>query len=761
MVSRFRCPYFRKRVTGGFLRYCQGLPMNIQEKLRYLEDRWDERVASTLDDAELLRYRSNLLGSDLRITNFGGGNTSSKIMDTDPLDGSPKNVLWIKGSGGDIGSIQRKGFATLYLDKLHALAGRYRGADTEDEMVEMYPLCVFGNNTVAASIDTPLHAFLPFKHIDHLHPDWGIALAAAANGREKMEEFNRTYAHKLIWLPWQRPGFELAMMLRDAVKQTPDCDGVVLGGHGLFTWGNTQRECYVNTIAIIDQLGQFVSEHLERRGVHLFGGSRSATQESHLSLAQEIFPFVRGRVSAKQRLLGNFNSPPEVLRFVNSADAQRLAHLGTSCPDHFIRTKIRPLFVLWNPQSSSAGLREAIDSALNKYREEYASYYGTFARPDSPKMRDANPTIVLIPGIGMFSFGKTKTEARIAGEFYTNAIHVMEGATALGSGASPAELPQAGPASKTDAFSVYSNYVALPPSEAFRIEYWKLEEAKIRRQPPEKELSRQICLVVGGANGVGRETALLASTRGAHVVVADRDFEAAKAVASETQRISGKESAIAVAIDIRDRGSIRKAILEIVAAFGGLDIIVNTAAIFPSSPDGQINDAQWGLTLDINVTANHRLLEEASKILREQDLTASVVLVSSANAVVPKKGSEAYDVSKAAVSHLVREFAISLAPKVRVNGISPATVVKGSTMFPRDRVLASLAKYSIPFDAGATDEELRGVLAEFYAKRTLTHQPIDPQDCAAAILFLAGPQSRCTTGHLIPVDGGLTEAFLR
>jgi NAD(P)-dependent dehydrogenase (short-subunit alcohol dehydrogenase family) len=376
-------------------------------------------------------------------------------------------------------------------------------------------------------------------------------------------------------------------------------------------------------------------------------------------------------------------------------------------------------------------------------------------------MRDANPTVVLIPGIGMFSFGRNKTEARITGEFYTNAIHVMEGATALDSEAKPAVLPQAGPAAKTESFGVFSNYVALPPSEAFRIEYWQLEEAKIRRQPPEKELSRQICLVVGGGNGVGRETALLAAHRGAHVAVADKDFEAAKGVAIEAQKIGGKESAIAIGIDIRDRESIRQALRDTVAAYGGVDIIVNTAAIFPSSPDGRINDAQWGLTLDVNVTANHRLLEEASKILREQDLTASVVLVSSANAVVPKSGSEAYDVSKAAVSHLVREFAISLAPKVRVNGISPATVVNGSTMFPRDRVVASLKKYLVLFDEAASDEQLRSLLAEFYAKRTLTHQPIEPQDCAAAILFLAGPQSRCTTGHLIPVDGGLTEAFLR
>jgi len=347
------------------------------------------------------------------------------------------------------------------------------------------------------------------------------------------------------------------------------------------------------------------------------------------------------------------------------------------------------------------------------------------------------------------------------GEFYTNAVHVMEGATALGAGDRPKGLPQAGPAASTEAFAVHSNYVALPPSEAFRIEYWQLEEAKIRRQPPEKELSRRIAFVVGGGNGVGRETALLAAQRGAHVVVADLDLAAAKTTSLEVQKIAGKEFVSAASIDIRDRESIRNALREVLGAYGGLDIIVNTAAIFPSSPDGQISDSQWGLTLDINVTANHRLLEESARILREQGLDASVVLTSSANAVVPKHGSEAYDVSKAAVNHLVREFAISLAPQVRVNGISPATVVKGSTMFPRERVVASLNKYKIPHDSSASDEQLRTLLAEFYAQRTLTHQPIDPQDCACAVLFLAGPQSRCTTGHLIPVDGGLTEAFLR
>jgi rhamnose utilization protein RhaD (predicted bifunctional aldolase and dehydrogenase)/NAD(P)-dependent dehydrogenase (short-subunit alcohol dehydrogenase family) len=736
-------------------------PMKSKEKLRYLEDRWDDQVAKSLDDAELLRYRSNLLGSDLRITNFGGGNTSSKIEEKDPLDGSKATALWIKGSGGDIGSIQRKGFATLYLEKLHAAARRYRGVEFEDEMVELYPLCAFGNNTVAASIDTPLHGFLPFAHIDHLHPDWGIALAAAANGREKMEEFNRRFEHRLIWLPWQRPGFELAMMLRQAVSASKGCDGIVLGGHGLFTWGETQRECYSNTLTIIDQLGQLVVDHVEEKGSKLFGGALAATLDNLHELAIDIFPFIRGRVSGRQRMIGSFSESAEVLRFVNSRDAQKLAHLGTSCPDHFIRTKIRPLFVAWEPSSKLSGLRDRFDAALKLYREEYKQYYDSFALPDSPKMRDANPTVVLIPGIGMFSFGKNKTEARITGEFYTNAIHVMEGATALGAGKTHEVLPQAGPAAKTEAFAVHQNYVALPPSEAFRIEYWQLEEAKIRRQPPEKEFSRRVVVVVGGGNGVGQATARQAAERGAHVVVADRDMEAAEKTAAEVQKISSKEAATVVAIDIRDREAIRKALREVIAMYGGIDILINTAAVFPSSPDGVIQDGQWSTTLDINVTANHRLADELARILREQNLDGSIVLTSSANAVVAKRGSEAYDVSKAALSHLVRELAISLAPKIRVNGISPATVVKGSTMFPRDRVIASLTKYEIKFDSQATDEELRELLAGFYAKRTLTHQPIDPEDCAAAILFLAGPESRCTTGHLIPVDGGLTEAFLR
>ncbi len=738
-----------------------GTEANKRGKLKFLEDRWDEKTAAALDGPELLRYRSNLLGSDLRLTNFGGGNTSSKLQMRDPLGSGDATVLWVKGSGGDLGSIQRPGFATLYLDKLLALEKIYGGVEREDEMVALYPLCTFGNNPTAASIDTPLHGYLPFPHVDHLHPDWGIALAASANGKEKMAEFNREFGHTLAWLPWQRPGFELGLMLRAVVQQTPHCDGVVLGGHGLFTWGETQRESYLNTLTIIDQIGQFIDAHGERRNRVSFSGARYAHHAERERIAAMLMPAIRGRVSARQRVIGTFSDKPDVLDFVNSHSAQKLAHLGTSCPDHFIRTKIRPLFVDWDPASEESGLIEKLDRALETYRAEYVEYYKAHGQPASPAMRDASPTVVLVPGIGMFSFGKNKAESRVTGEFYTNAIHVMQGAGYLDENNCPPVLPQAGPAAATSAFTTHENYVALPPSEAFRIEYWALEEAKIRRQPPEKELSRQVMLIVGGGNGIGREVALLAAERGAHIMVADRDLSAAEAVAVEARRLAGKEAAAATAIDIRDRAAIGAALDATVKAFGGLDILINTAAMFPASPDGVIADAQWALTLEVNVTANYLLADEARKIFAAQGISTSIVLTSSANAVVAKRGSEAYDVSKAALSHLVRELAVAYAPDVRVNGISPATVVKGSTMFPRDRVKASLAKYKLPFAESDTDDQLRDALAGFYAKRTLTHVPIDPKDCAEAILFLAGPKTPVTTGHILPVDGGLTEAYLR
>lgn len=729
--------------------------------LMFLEDKWDDAIASQLDPPGLLRYRSNLLGSDLRITNFGGGNTSSKLESIDPVSGQPVTVLWVKGSGGDLGSIERAGFATLYLERLLQLEAQYKGVAEEDAMVALYPLVTFGNNPTVASIDTPLHGFLPFAHVDHLHPDWGIALAASANGKMKMEEFNAEFGHKLAWLPWQRPGFELGMMLRSIVEQKPGCDGVVLGGHGLFTWGSTQRESYHNTITIIDQLGQFIQRHGGRQGHKVFGGVRHPSRADRVEIAADVMPRLRGAVSRKQRWIGAFTDTPAVREFVNSEHAEQLAHLGTSCPDHFIRTKIRPMYLKWDPEGAPEEIGPVIEQALETYRAEYAEYYGRHAQAESPAQRDASPTVVLLPGVGMFTFGKNKTEARLTGEFYINAIGVMQGAGALADGGQCSEVPQAGPAATSDQFTVFNNYVALPPSEAFRIEYWALEEAKIRRQPAEKQLGRRIALIVGGGSGIGRETALLAAARGAHVMVADRDLAGAEQVATECAAIAGKESAAFTGIDITRRDTIQAALSATVRQFGGVDIVVNTAAIFPATASGTIDDALWATTLEINVTANWKLADEAHALFRKQGLDGSMVLTSSANAVVAKRGSEAYDVSKAALSHLVRELAVGMSPLVRVNGVSPATVVKGSTMFPRDRVKASLAKYSIPFEESASDDQLRDALAAFYAQRTLTHVPIDPRDNAEAILFLAGPQARVTTGHILPVDGGLVEAYLR
>jgi NAD(P)-dependent dehydrogenase (short-subunit alcohol dehydrogenase family) len=593
-----------------------------------------------------------------------------------------------------------------------------------------------------------------------------------------MDEFNREFGHSLVWLPWQRPGFELALMMKRIVAENLGCDGIVLGGHGLFTWGQTPRECYLNTLNMIDSIGQFIERHGRSKSKIRFGGEAVPARSDRRDLAIQIAPFLRGRVSARQRFIGSFSDAPDVLQFVDSAFGKDLAFLGTSCPDHFIRTKIRPMFVPWGANDDLEALKKQIDCALAEYRDQYRAYYRTFAKPDSPAIRDASPAVVLIQGMGMFSFGKDKTEARITGEFYTNAIHVMEGASLLGEGkvsgavrptdpGSPshpsagAPVPQCPPGMDPASFKVFDNYVALPAAEAFRIEYWALEEAKIRRRPPEKELSRRVAFVVGGASGIGREVARLAASRGAHVFVADRNEEGAARVAGEIAAIASPEFTAHGCVDIRNRESIRKALGEAALAFGGIDILINTAALFPSTAEGEIADEMWADTLAVNVTANYLLADEAAQLFEEQGLHGNIVFTSSANAVVAKRGSEAYDVSKAALSHLIRELAVSMAPNVRVNGIGPATVVKGSLMFPRDRVRASLRKYNIPFQESFSDDELRSRLASFYAERTLTHKAIGGSDCAEAILFLASPRARCTTGHVIPVDGGLTEAFVR
>jgi len=654
------------------------------------------------------------------------------------------------------------GFAILYLHRLYQLKSLYRGEPHEDEMVRYYPLSAFGENKVAASIDTPLHAFLPFEHVDHLHPDWAIALAASANGQQKLEEFNRQFGRTIAWLPWQRPGFELAMQLERAVAENPKAEGLILGGHGLFTWGNTQRECYLNSIRTIDQMGEFVREHQRKKAV-LFGGVLCSTAADRARVAIKILPSLRGVLSSNRRVIAHFTDQEDALTFASSKWAKELSALGTSCPDHFLRTRVCPMFIPWNPQTEDANLLKGrIQEQVKQYRSDYKKYYDSFATPDSPQLRDTNPSVVLVPGLGLFGFGKNKKEARITTEFFINAIHVMAGANALEDGPAPDALPQARTAERSSEFSQFHNYVALPRAEAFRIEYWALEEAKLQRMPAEAEFSRRIVLVVGGASGIGREVVLLLAKRGAHVVVSDFDAAGAAATAKDAVSLASREQVAHIKADLSRSDSLAEAAEFTVAQFGGIDSVVNTAAIYPlPASDGELTEAQWAQTFLLNVTGNYLLSRQTDWVFQDQNLPGAMVLTGSANAVVPKKGSEAYDTSKAALNHLVRELSIKLGPMVRVNGIAPATVVAGSTMFPRDRVMQSLDKYKIAYSSDDDTEALRRKLADFYAQRTLTKRPILPQDCANAIVWLLSEQSAKTTGHIIPVDGGLGDAFLR
>jgi rhamnose utilization protein RhaD (predicted bifunctional aldolase and dehydrogenase)/NAD(P)-dependent dehydrogenase (short-subunit alcohol dehydrogenase family) len=730
----------------------------------HLKDLWNEAEAQKMAGTQvgLLRYRSNLLGADLRITNFGGGNTSSKLELPDPFTGQPVRVLAVKASGGDLGSIADSGFALLYLDRLEQLKELYRGEAHEDEMVRYYPLSAFAENRVAASIDTPLHAFLPFAHVDHLHPDWAIALAASANGKRKLEEFNKQFDRRIVWLPWQRPGFELALMIERAVKANPGAEGLILGGHGLFTWGATQRDCYLNSIHTIDQMGDFILKHRSKTGVP-FGGVEHGPAQNRQSVAVQILPALRGVVSSNRRVIAHYADDEDALDFAGSKWAKELSSLGTSCPDHFLRTRVCPLFLPWDSAKEDVVvLKDRIQTEVVRYRAAYKKYYDAWATSDSPKLRDSNPSVVVVPGLGLFGFGKNKKEARIATEFFINAIHVMAGANALEDGDVPYPLPQARHAEQSRQFTQFHNYVALPRSEAFRIEYWALEDAKLQRMPAESEFSRKIALIIGGASGIGRQVALLLARKGAHILVADFDEQGASNVVDEAGAIASPEFLAHTRVDLGSSASIAEAAHLAISQFGGLDIVVNTAAIYPvPGADGELADAQWAQAFLVNVTGNYFLAQQTEWIFKDQGLPAAVVLTSSANAVAPKKGSEAYDTSKAALNHLIRELSIRLGPHVRVNGIAPATVVAGSTMFPRDRVMQSLEKYKIAFAESESTEELRAKLADFYAQRTVTKRPILPEDCAAAVVWLAGDQSAKTTGHVIPVDGGLAEAFLR
>jgi rhamnulose-1-phosphate aldolase/alcohol dehydrogenase len=724
-------------------------------KTRFVDYLWDDAKANALDPVERLVYRSNLLGSDQRITNTGGGNTSAKLQQTDPLTGEKVEVLWVKGSGGDLRTSKKENFSSLYMRGLERLRSLYEASpnkglktDVEDSMVAAYPHCTFNLNPRAASIDTPLHGFVPYRHVDHTHPNAVISVAAAGDGEKLTQEI---YGEEVFWLPWQRPGFDLGLKLQAMCKQYPKAKGAVMGQHGLINWAEDDKECYELSLSLIERAAEYIAS--KDQGDKTFGGQKHSgiSEADREELLFELLPWLRGQISQNKRLVATLQYDENVLRFVNSHDAARLAALGTSCPDHFLRTKIQPLYIEWDPVSKDLQrLRSVLDLGLKTYRAEYEKYYQDFRRPDSPPLRDPNPTVVLIPGLGMIAWGKDKSESRVTAEFYNCAIEVMRGAEAI------------------------SSYIALPRQEAFDIEYWQLEEAKLRRMPPEKELARRIILVVGAGSGIGRELAHRVAGEGAQVVSADLSAEAATGTANEITKklgegigvagsgISRCGPAVGVVADITNREKTRNLLKQSVLAYGGVDDLVVTAGVFvPPDNGGRIPDDKFRFTLEVNVTGSYVVADEFGKLLREQKLSGSVVLTSSANAVVAKKGSFAYDVSKSALNHLVRELAIELAPLGRVNAVAPATVVQGSTMFPRDRVMSSLAKYQVPFAEDEPTDSLVNKLSRFYADRSLLKEPILPKDQAEAYFLLLSGRLAKTTGQIIAVDGGLAEAFLR
>jgi rhamnulose-1-phosphate aldolase/alcohol dehydrogenase len=728
-------------------------------KFHYVHNLWNESEAAKLSGVDRLVYRSNKLGSDQRITNTGGGNTSSKIMGRDPLTGEEVEVLWVKGSGGDLRTSTRENFSSLYQSKLLGLQKTYSAradkglkSQAEDDMVAAYNHCTFNLNPRASSIDTPLHSFIPAKFVDHMHPNAIIAIAASANCEKLTKEI---FGGEMEYVPWMRPGFELGLAMQEICKKNPNAKAIMMGQHGFISWANDDKECYLRALDFIERASQFIEKKYAEKGgdAKAFGGAKYQTLalEKRNEVFAAILPWLRGQVSQQKRFVATIQDDEQILRFVNANDATRLAELGTSCPDHFLRTKIKPLYVAWNPQTEDAVvLKKKLADGLAQYRKDYAAYYEKCKHANSPAMRDPNTTVILIPGLGMIAWGKDKSESRVTAEFYNCAVEVMRGAEAI------------------------DKYVSLPQQEAFDIEYWLLEEAKLERMPAEKELARQVIIVVGAGSGIGKETAHRLVREGAHIVCVDLNEGAAQATAKEiTDKyglgigvagtgISNCGSAIDLACDITNRASIRKMLGQVALAYGGFDSICVTAGIFvPSDTTGHIPDDKWALTFNINVTGSYLVADEAARIWKEQGLRGNLVLTTSANAVVAKKGSLAYDTSKAAANHLIRELAIELAPLVRVNGVAPATVVQGSAMFPRDRVIGSLAKYNISYEDDEPTESLVKKLAQFYADRTLTKSPITPADQAEAYFLLVSQRLSKTTGQVITIDGGLHEAFLR
>ncbi|ETX11850.1 short-chain dehydrogenase [Marinomonas ushuaiensis DSM 15871] len=691
-----------------------------------LPNLWNDTEASRLSAPELLQYRSNLLGSDMRVTNYGGGNTSAKLEMDDPLTGKKTSVLWVKGSGGDIGSMGLDGFSTLYMDKLNQLPDLYRGLEHEDEMVAYLPHCTFNLNSRAASIDTPLHSYLPYMHVDHLHPDAVIAIAASKNSQQLTQDI---FGGDIGWLAWRRPGFQLGMDLHKIATENPHLKGVILESHGLFTWANDNKECYLNSINIINKAQTWLEEKSKNKAI--FGGERfnSLPGDKRQSVASRLMPLVRGKSSEKQRQIGHFNQSNEVLQFVNSNDLDRLAKLGTSCPDHFLRTKIRPFVVAYNPEKDNLDeVITSLDKDIADYREDYAGYYNRCKRHNSPALRDPNPVIYLIPGVGMLSFAKDKATARIAGEFYVNAINVMRGADSV------------------------SEYVGLPEQEAFDIEYWLLEEAKLQRMPKPKSLAGHIALVTGAAGGIGLATAKRLAKEGANIVLMDIDEEALATAQTNLTNEFGKDAVSSIKMDVTNEDDVIRAVNHCSVAFGGLDIVVSNAGIASSAPLEETTLALWNKNQSILSTGYFLVAREAFALLKQQNMGGNMVFIASKNGLVASANASAYCVAKAAEIQLARCVALEGAPLgIRSNVVNPDAVLRGSKIWTGKWKEERASAYKL-----STDD-----LEEHYRQRSMLKLNVFPEDIAEAIYFFASDASSKSTGNILNVDAGHAPSFTR
>ncbi|WP_028745928.1 bifunctional rhamnulose-1-phosphate aldolase/short-chain dehydrogenase [Rhizobium mesoamericanum] len=694
--------------------------------VRLLDNRWDDSYAAGLDEPGKLLYRSNLLGADKRITNYGGGNTSAKVMETDPLTGGKVKVLWVKGSGGDVGTIKLDGFATLYQDKLESLKGIYKGVEDEDRMVGFLPHCTYNLNGRAASIDTPLHGFVPFTHVDHMHPDAIIAIAASKNSKELTKQI---FGDEIGWLPWRRPGFQLGLDLEAFVKANPNSKGVVLESHGLFTWANDAKGCYELTLEIINKAIVWFAEKTE--GKTIFGGAatQSLPVEQRRAIAARLMPEIRGRIGKAERKLGHFDDQDAVLEFVNSKNLQPLGALGTSCPDHFLRTKIRPLIINFNPAKPDVdAIVASLDEALEDYRADYARYYNDCKHDNSPAMRDANPVIFLVPGVGMLSFARDKATARIASEFYVNAINVMRGA------------------------STVSEYQGLPEQEAFDIEYWLLEEAKLQRMPKPKSLAGKVAFVTGGAGGIGRATAARLIGEGACVVLADIDQEALDSTKADFAKQFGTDAVRSVKLDVTKEDAVISSFAEACVEFGGVDILVSNAGIASSAPIESTELSMWSKNIDILATGYFLVSREAFRLFRKQNLGGNVVFVASKNGLASSPNAAAYCTAKAAEIHLARCLALEGAEAgIRVNTVNPDAVLRGSKIWSGEWREQRAASSKIEINE----------LEEHYRKRSMLKLNVFPEDIAEAIYFLASDLSAKSTGNIINVDAGNAQSFPR